>query len=410
MSELPVNEQQTARYVEKREAILDAAARLFNRRGMRGTTLSDVAQSVGLVTNSVTYYYRKKEALALACSMRAIATFQELLTNAEKAGDPNERIRALVVGYFRVLAEIEAGERAEIVNFNDIAALSATLPDLATAYADIFRRVRGLIRPERHINLSRAETNARAHLLLALTQWGRVWLSRYEASGYMRAAEQVSDILLQGLGATRSGWAPLALPALGDPKPADDQVSQDSFLRAATRLINEQGFRGASVEKISASLNVTKGSFYHHNDNKDDLIVACFERTFAVIRRTQAAAEGCGSGWQKLSSAAAALVSYQLCDRGPLLRITARSGLSEIAVEETLRTMNRLSERFANFVVDGIADGSIRPVDPAVAAHMVNGMVNASASMKRWVPGATIDNAVDLYARPLFMGLLSRGA
>ncbi len=314
-----------------------------------------------------------------------------------------------MVGYFRTLAEIEAGERAEIVNFNDIASLSAALPDLAAAYADIFRRVRSLIRTERPISLSRSETNARAHLLLALTQWGRVWLSRYEVSGYARAAEHVSDILLRGLGAPQSIWAPLALPAMGDVRPADDQVSQDLFLRAATRLINEQGFRGASVEKISASLNVTKGSFYHHNDNKDDLIVACFERTFAVIRRTQAAAEGCGSGWQQLSSAAAALVSYQLSDQGPLLRITARSGLPEAAVDETLRTMNRLSERFANFVVDGMADGSIRPVDPAIAAQMVNGMVNASASIKRWVPGVVIDNAVDLYARPLFMGLLSRG-
>ncbi len=91
------------------------------------------------------------------------------------------------------------------------------------------------------------------------------------------------------------------------------------------------------------------------------------------------------------------------------MRITARSGLPEAAVDETLRTMNRLSERFAAFVVDGIADGSIRPVDPAIAAQMVNGMVNAAASIKRWVPDVTIDNAVDLYARPLFVGLLSRG-
>ncbi len=110
MSELPINEQQTPRYVEKREAILDAAARLFNRRGVRGTTLSDVAQSVGLVTNSVTYYYRKKEDLALACSLRAIATLEQLLVEAGKARDPGERVRALLVGYFRVLAEIEAGE------------------------------------------------------------------------------------------------------------------------------------------------------------------------------------------------------------------------------------------------------------------------------------------------------------
>ncbi|MFD0461099.1 TetR/AcrR family transcriptional regulator [Microvirga aerilata] len=52
--------RQTKRYEQKRQAILDAAVRLFNQKGLKGTTLADVAQSVGLITNSVTYYYRKR--------------------------------------------------------------------------------------------------------------------------------------------------------------------------------------------------------------------------------------------------------------------------------------------------------------------------------------------------------------
>ena len=47
-----------------------------------------------------------------------------------------------------------------------------------------------------------------------------------------------------------------------------------AFLKAATRQINEHGYRGASVDRISASLNVTKGAFYHHNEAKDDLVAA----------------------------------------------------------------------------------------------------------------------------------------
>ena len=102
-------------------------------------------------------------------------------------------------------------------------------------------------------------------------------------------------------------------------------------------------------------------------------------------------------------------MSYQLSKDGPLLRINARSGLPEAAAEQTIRTMNRLSEHFASVIVDGVADGSIRPVDPTIAAQMINGMVNASASIERWVPGATIENVAQLYARPLFAGLLCRG-
>jgi hypothetical protein len=68
--------------------------------------------------------------------------------------------------------------------------------------------------------------------------------------------------------------------------------------------------------------------------------------------------------------------------------------------------MNRLSEHFASVVVDGVMDGSVRPIDSAIAAQMISGMVNASASIRRWVPEATIHNVADLYARPLFMGIL----
>ena len=62
----------------------------------------------------------------------------------------------------------------------------------------------------------------------------------------------------------------------------------------ATLLVNERGYHGALIDKISAQLHVTKGSSYHHhhyNDNKQDLIFTRFERTFAVLRRGLSLAE-----------------------------------------------------------------------------------------------------------------------
>ena len=65
-------------------------------------------------------------------------------------------------------------------------------------------------------------------------------------------------------------------------------------------MVNEQGYHGTLIDKISAQLHVTKGSSYHHhhhhhhhndNNNKQDLIFTCFERTFAVLRRGLSLAE-----------------------------------------------------------------------------------------------------------------------
>ena len=47
----------------KRIAILSQAARLFNYKGSRATTLHDIADSLGLTKTSLYYYVKNKEDL-----------------------------------------------------------------------------------------------------------------------------------------------------------------------------------------------------------------------------------------------------------------------------------------------------------------------------------------------------------
>ncbi|MGK9797795.1 TetR family transcriptional regulator, partial [Salmonella enterica subsp. enterica] len=86
--------------VEKRETILDAAAVRFNRKGVRGTTLSDVAQDVGLSTNSITYYYRKKEDLVVACLLRTIDEMVGIAAQAGALPTPGERVAGFIRLFF----------------------------------------------------------------------------------------------------------------------------------------------------------------------------------------------------------------------------------------------------------------------------------------------------------------------
>ena len=62
--------RQTSRYETKRDAILDAAARVFNDKGLKGATLAEVAAQVGLITTSVTYYYKRNRQAAARSSLR----------------------------------------------------------------------------------------------------------------------------------------------------------------------------------------------------------------------------------------------------------------------------------------------------------------------------------------------------
>lgn len=407
MPEAVQAERQTRRYERKREAILDAAARLFNQKGLKGATLSDVAQSVGLITTSVTYYYRKKDDLAAACLLRTMAAFEALIVEAEAAPTPQARLTRFLEIYFALLAEIVEGARPELINFYDVRALTGQhVQRVFDGYNALFRRIRQLFRSEGDAVFSRPEQNARAHLVFSLITWSRAWVRRYEPEDYPRAARWMGDILIGGLAAGGSGWNP---PPLADEALALPEGSGEAFLRAATELVNEQGYHGASVEKISARLSVTKGSFYHHNDTKHDLVADCFERSFDVIRRAQraAAAPPEETGWNRVTASADALVRHQLSQHGPLLRYTALAAVPETIRPELFATMQRLSERFAGFVADGIADGSMRAVDPMVAAQLVNGMINSAAELRRWVPEASEATASRLFAEPLFAGVWS---
>jgi len=57
-------------------------------------------------------------------------------------------------------------------------------------------------------------------------------------------------------------------------------------------------------------------------------------------------------------------------------------------------------------VVDGMIDGSIRPLDPHIAAQVTIAAINAGAELQRWVPSATVDNAAELFVRPALQGVL----
>jgi len=401
----------TQRFQEKREAVLDAAARLFNERGLKGAGLGDIAASVGLVKSGITYYFRKKEDLAAACLLRAIAEAKALAREAALEATVPRRVERFLVGHAEQLAAIERGERPALIGFSETRALpDAQAADVYTAYIDLFRSVRSLLVGPETAALGRDARNARAHLLLSIAHTLPAWVLRCETDEYTRLARRVADIVLHGVLAAAQPWpseAELLARALPDPPPAADETAE-AFLRAATELVNDQGYRGASVDKIAALLDATKGKFYHYNETKDDLVSACFERSFAFQRHFLKSAESvAGPNAWRLAALANAMVRFQLSERGPLLRGSAYSALPDAQHREVVyRTMQRLTERLGSLLVDGLMDGSVRPLDTGLAAEAISATINSAVELRRWVPGVTADTVMRLYTRPGLLGLL----
>jgi AcrR family transcriptional regulator len=401
----PPSTRRTQKFRSRQAEIVRAAVSLINHKGVRGMTLADVAARLGIVPTGVIYYFASKEDLAAACFRQAIDGYEALIGEAQAGATPQERLRLFVMGYVAVARDIALGRRDPLAVFNDVRALND--PTINLAYTEMFRHARALVGVVPPRGLERQALNAVTHLVLSQLFWSVVWLPLYDPEDYDRVAARMLDILERGMAASPAGWGNVPVVPL-DAESSGEDVSRETFLRAATQIINEHGYLGASVDRISARLNVTKGSFYHHNEAKDDLVVACFRRTLEVMRRAQRlAAQSAKEGWGQLSGAVTALVDCQASGRIPLLRTAALTSAPEAMQSQLVGGFDRISLNFASMISDGIADGSLRPVDAHIGAQMVTAMINAAAELEHWAPGLPPETAAEAYVRALLIGVNS---
>jgi len=397
----------TRRFEAKRTAIVRSAVEALNRNGVRGMTLGDVAARLDLVPTGVIYYFKNKEELAAAAFLKGLEGYGALIATGADGATDTVRVSAFLHAYFDRRRRVDLGEADPFPVFNDVRALNS--PPVNEAYEAMFRAFRDLLAGKEA--LSRHHRNARAHLLLSEVFWIPAWMHHVEAADYPRTAERLSALLTGGMIGAGHAWPeprPLDLTHEDDPTAS---ASSEQFLRAATQLINQEGYHGASVERISAKLNVSKGAFYHHNETKDELVLACFQRTFEIMWRAIHAAERAGgSGLEVLVAAVTALIERQTQGVAPLLRTSALTAVPEAIRADLLARFDRISYRFASILCDGIADGSVAPVEVNIAAQVITAAVNAAAELHYFTPGLEPAQVVDHYVRPLFEGLASPAA
>ncbi|MFL0413894.1 TetR/AcrR family transcriptional regulator [uncultured Sphingomonas sp.] len=391
----------TRRFRAKREAILAAAADAINEQSAKGMTFADVARRVGLNTTSVTYYFKRKEDLAAAAFEHTLDYLLVMLDTAMEADTPEARVERYLALNMARLARVQRGEERQIAGLSDLRAMDEPVRGrLMAGWREVFRRARRLWGPAN----SRAQTDlngARAHVLMENTFWLPVWLPRYEPDQYDRVEARVMDVFRHGLAVRGARWDPSPVEL-----PHDSSEGRDAFLLAATRLINELGYRGASVQRIASELNVTKGSFYHHLDAKDDLVIACYKRSFDTITAAQRLADDQGgTQWDRLCAMFATLLGVQFSELGPLLRTTALSGLPGTVRQAMVDRSNRIARRFAGTISDGIAEGTVRAVDPLVASQLVMAFLNAAFDMRKWAWAMPRERAIGLYASTLAFGM-----
>jgi AcrR family transcriptional regulator len=381
---------------------------MLYRRGMKGMTLSAVANEVGLNTPGITYYFPRKDDLAAACYLLAIERLEELLAGAAKIANPRLRFREVFASMFAWHRGIRLGEQHQFAPFGDMRALEEPQRSAVRgAFVQMARKAVALFEGGDFASLDRLDRRARGHLLVEQLLWVMSWLYEFDIEDYPRVLERVCDVFLHGV-------RDRDRPADGDFAVGDFELKaagagKEEFLVAATRALNDYGYWGASVDRISSGVNATKGAFYHHNMSKDELVISCFQRSFDLMKSAQMAAlDRDGSAWDMLRFAATALCQFQLAERGPLLRLYLLSSVPDEIRRTLTPRASRINNRYVALISDGAQDGSLRLVDAQIAAQMLRVGINAVAGAPVWVLGVTGAQVARLYLTPIMYGALAR--
>ncbi len=403
----------TKKFGEKRSAIVHAASVLINETGVQATTLTKVARAIGLNATSVTYYFPRKDQLIVAVYAETIALMKATAEEALAEATPRERIAKFVKLHVQLRDRIRRGEHGLIAALSEIRSLDQEQQDeLLQKYRDVVQDVR-MFFGDPATEADRALYSARSHILIEAMLWWPVWSRRYSVLDFPRVEQKIVEILCNGIPASKGEWAPSPLPDGGWRSDGDATPSQnDEFLRVATLMINERGYRGASVNRIAEALNVTKGSFYHHHDAKDDLVMDCFQRSYDRLSKVQMAGhEVPGTYWTKLCSVLNELMDLQFFDPMPLLRTTALQALDSDHKTDVVMRSNRLARRFAGFLIDGFEDGSVRAIDPLVASQIIMSTLNGAYEARRWASRfEDRAEAIKTYLSVLSEGMLAGGS
>ncbi|RVU14303.1 TetR/AcrR family transcriptional regulator [Methylobacterium oryzihabitans] len=89
---------------EKRDAVLRVAAQSFCERGVRATSLDDVAERLNITKPTIYHYFRNKDEILVACVARGLAMIDDAIAEADReALSALDRLRAALRRYAEVM-------------------------------------------------------------------------------------------------------------------------------------------------------------------------------------------------------------------------------------------------------------------------------------------------------------------
>lgn len=182
-----------------RPDILDAATRMFSRRGFHGTSMQHIADELGIKKGSLYHHVRGKEDLLYAVHERPLQKLIEgAVTVLSTSGSPTEKLRGVLAVNARVVAEDLEGVN---VLLKELHTVRGERWDSLVAKRDLFEQMVCEVLREgvRTGEFRDCDPSLTTKGILAMPAWMSSW---YDPTGPLPPtafADIFSDLVLKGL-------------------------------------------------------------------------------------------------------------------------------------------------------------------------------------------------------------------
>ena len=204
---------------------------------------------------------------------------------------------------------------------------------------------------------------------------------------------------------TASPWEP------ADKRAQQRELKRNAVLQTAAQLFNERGFHATSLDDIAERLNVSKPTVYYYVESKDQILLECVKIALDLMQAgiDEVRAAG-GSAIDQLKACMRIYSSVVTQDFGMCVIRIGEDPLPDPLKKELRGLKAGIDGQFRRLIAEGVAEGSLAPCDPKMAAFMLAGALSWIGRWYRSDGDLTPDQIADQGIELLLNGVLHRPA
>jgi AcrR family transcriptional regulator len=189
----------------------------------------------------------------------------------------------------------------------------------------------------------------------------------------------------------------------------DPETKRDAVLQTAAQLFLEKSYTRTSMNDLAERLNITKPALYHYFHNKEEVLLECYRLGTGMIEEIlNGIAAHCGTGLEKVEAFIYSYANVMTVNFGRCVMRLDEGDLSSEAFAEVRGYKRKIDRRVRTFIQEGIADGSIAPCDPKIAAFSIAGALNWMCIWYKPKGDLSAEEIATQFARTLTQGLVAR--